>query len=307
MQLKRNDTQTAGRSPKLEEEMTSAKIGIIGGSGLYGLDGLKVETEVNPDTAWGKPSDAITIGEFAGKRIAFLSRHGRGHVYTPSDVPFRANIAALKMLGVEQIVAFSAVGSLREEIAPRDFVLPAQIIDRTKGIRASSFFESGLVAHASFGEPFDPGLAKIVKQAASRVSGLKLHADKVVICMEGPAFSTRAESQLYRSIGGDIINMSVLPEAKLAREAEIPYQMICMSTDYDAWREHEEVVTTETVIGHLHANAESAKKILAELLPLLGEGANPLAGTMKYAVITAPEKRSADQIKKLSTILPGYF
>lgn len=285
--------------------MATAKIGIIGGSGLYGLEGLKVETEVNPETAWGKPSDAITVGEYAGKRIAFLSRHGRGHVFTPSEVPFRANIAALKMLGVQQIVAFSAVGSLREEIAPRDFVLPSQIIDRTKGVRASSFFESGLVAHASFGEPFDPGLAKLIKSVS--VPGLKVHTDKVVICMEGPAFSTRAESQLYRSIGGDIINMSVLPEAKLAREAEIPYQMICMSTDYDAWREHEEVVTTETVIGHLNANAESAKKILAVLLPLLGEGANPLEGTMKYAVITAPEKRSKEQIKKLSTILPGYF
>lgn len=285
--------------------MATAKIGIIGGSGLYGLEGLKVETEVTPDTAWGKPSDAITVGEYAGKRIAFLSRHGRGHVYTPSEVPFRANIAALKMFGVEQIVAFSAVGSLREEIAPRDFVLPSQIIDRTKGVRASSFFESGLVAHASFGEPFDPGLAKLIKGVS--VPGLKVHSDKVVICMEGPAFSTRAESQLYRSIGGDIINMSVLPEAKLAREAEIPYQMICMSTDYDAWREHEEVVTTETVIGHLNANAESAKKILAVLLPLLGEGPNPLSGTMKYAVITAPEKRSEEQIKKLNTILPGYF
>lgn len=150
-------------------------------------------------------------------------------------------------------------------------------------------------------------LATLVKQAAARVNGLKLHADKVVVCMEGPAFSTRAESQLYRSIGGDIINMSVLPEAKLAREAEIPYQMICMSTDYDAWKEHEEAVTTELVIGHLNANAESARKLLAELIPLLGEGANPLKGSIKNAVITAPEKRNPEQLKKLAKLLPGTF
>ncbi|MBL8020865.1 MAG: S-methyl-5'-thioadenosine phosphorylase [Leptospirales bacterium] len=285
----------------------AAKIGIIGGSGLYGLDGLKVDSEVTPETPWGRPSDAIVLGEFGGKHVAFLSRHGRGHSFTPSEVPFRANIAALKMLGVEQIIAFSAVGSLREKIAPRDFVLPSQIIDRTKGIRPSSFFENGLVAHASFGEPFDGHLAKLIKKAHKNIKGLKLHTDKVVICMEGPAFSTRAESQLYRSIGGDIINMSVLPEAKLAREAEIPYQIVCMSTDYDAWREHEEVVTTETVIGHLTANAESAKRLLVELLPLLGEGENPLKGTMKNAVITAPEKRNPEQVKKLNQILPGYF
>jgi 5'-methylthioadenosine phosphorylase len=285
----------------------SAKIGIIGGSGLYGLEGLRVETEVTPETPWGKPSDAIVIGEYAGKRVAFLSRHGRGHVYSPSEVPFRANIAALKMLGVEQIIAFSAVGSLREEIAPRDFVLPVQIIDRTNGIRASTYFENGVVVHATFGDPFDGQLATLVKQAAARVNGLKLHADKVVVCMEGPAFSTRAESQLYRSIGGDIINMSVLPEAKLAREAEIPYQMICMATDYDAWKEHEEAVTTELVIGHLNANAESARKLLAELIPLLGEGANPLKGSIKNAVITAPEKRNPEQLKKLAKLLPGTF
>ncbi len=286
---------------------STAKIGIIGGSGLYGLDGLKVEAEVTPETPWGKPSDAIVIGEYAGRRVAFLSRHGRGHVYSPSEVPFRANIAALKMLGVEQIIAFSAVGSLREEIAPRDFALPSQIIDRTKGIRASTFFENGVIVHATFGDPFDSGLAELIKKAAAQVKTLKLHTDKTVVCMEGPAFSTRAESQWYRSMGGDIINMSVLPEAKLAREAEIPYQMICMSTDYDAWKEHEEAVTTELVLGHLHANAESAKALLAALLPMLGEGKNPLAGTIKNAVITAPDKRNPEQIKKLNQILPGSF
>lgn len=280
------------------------KIGFIGGSGLYDLPGMKVEGEYFPETPWGKPADAIVVAEHSGKKIAFLARHGRGHFLNPSEVPARANIAALKLMGVEEIVAFSAVGSLREEIAPRHFVLPNQIIDRTKGIRPSTFFENGIVVHVTFGDPFSGHLADIV--AAHAPKDIVLHRNKTLICMEGPAFSTRAESNLYRSIGGDIINMSVLPEAKLAREAEIAYQMVCMSTDYDSWREEHEAVTADVIIGHLHANADNARRIIAAVLPYLGNP-SPLKGSVKFGVITAPEKRNAEMIKKLNQILPGTF
>ncbi len=282
-------------------------VGVIGGSGLYGLEGMKILEEVRPETPWGKPSDSVTIGEIEGKKIAFLARHGKGHFLSPSEVPFRANIAAMKMLGVQEIVAFSAVGSLRQEIAPRDFVIPDQIIDRTKGIRESSFFEKGVVAHAMFGHPFSDYLADILAEAGKKVPGLNLHRNKTLVVMEGPAFSTRAESVMYRNLGCDIINMSAVPEAKLAREAEINYQMVCMSTDYDAWKEEEEPVTVEMVIANLNANSENAKKLLAAALPALGVTENPLTGTMKYAVITAPEKRNPETVSSLNRILPGYY
>ncbi|MDH5656390.1 MAG: S-methyl-5'-thioadenosine phosphorylase [Spirochaetia bacterium] len=287
--------------------MKSAKIGVIGGSGLYHVDGITVEDEYFPDTPWGKPSDAIILGEYSGQTIAFLPRHGRGHFLNPSEVPFRANIAALKMMGVEEIIAFSAVGSLREEIAPRDFVLPSQILDRTKGVRPSSFFENGIVAHAAFGDPFTDYLSKIILDASKKVAGIKMHTEKTLVCMEGPAFSTRAESVMYRSLGGDIINMSVLPEAKLAREAEIAYQMVCMSTDYDSWREEEEAVTADFIIGNLNANAQNAGELLKAIIPGLGKNENPHKGSMKFAVITAPEKRNPETVEKLNRILPGYF
>ena len=202
--------------------MAQVQIGVIGGSGLYDLDGLKVTEEVFPDTPWGKPSDKIVVGEFAGKTVAFLPRHGRGHFYPPHQVPWRANLAALKMLGAEEIIAFSAVGSLREEIPPRDFILPSQIIDRTKSLRPSTYFEDGIVVHAMFGDPFSDYLADAVfAQKGVLDGGVTLHRDKTLVCMEGPAFSTRAESNMYRQLGGDIINMSVIPESKLARELEM--------------------------------------------------------------------------------------
>jgi 5'-methylthioadenosine phosphorylase len=282
------------------------KIGIIGGTGLYSLDGMEIIKEIHPDTAWGKPSDSITIGRFKGKEIAFLPRHGRGHFISPTDIPAQANIAALKSLGVEEIVSFSSVGSLRQEIPPRDFVLPSQIIDRTK-VRPSTFFENGVVAHAPFADPFSANLAKRILTAANGIQ-LKIHTDKTIICMEGPLFSTRAESHMYRSWGADIINMSVLPEAKLAREAEIAYQMVCMSTDYDCWKEDEEHVTLDLVIQNLTKNADTAKALLAELIPSLGNGDDlSLVGSTKFSIITAPEKRNPEQVKKLKTIFPTYF
>jgi 5'-methylthioadenosine phosphorylase len=285
--------------------MNKVKVAIIGGTGLYNLEGMEVLDEFYPNTEWGKPSDKITIAKFKEKEIAFLPRHGKGHFLSPSEIPNRANIAALKLLGVEEILAFSSVGSLKEEIAPRDFVLPEQIIDRTKGIRESSFFGNGIVAHASFGEPFSSSIAKRVISIAEKLN-IKLHTKKTLVCMEGPLFSTRAESKLYREIGGDIINMSVLPEAQLAREAEIQYQMICMSTDYDSWKEHEEPVTVEMVIANLNENNSTAKKIISEIIPLLGNGDDlSLIGTSKFSIITSPEKRNPEQVKKLKTILEG--
>ncbi|PJE04907.1 MAG: S-methyl-5'-thioadenosine phosphorylase [Leptospira sp.] len=282
------------------------KIGIIGGTGLYSLDGMEIIEEVQPDTAWGKPSDTITIGKYKDKLIAFLPRHGKGHFLSPSEIPAQANIAALKNLGVEEIVSFSSVGSLRQEIAPLDFVLPSQIIDRTKA-RPSTFFENGIVAHAPFADPFSQSLATRITETASKI-GMKLHTNKTLVCMEGPLFSTRAESHMYRAWGADIINMSVLPESKLAREAEIAYQMVCMSTDYDCWKEDEEHVTVEMVIANLTKNAENAKKLLSALIPSLGNGDDlSLIGSTKFSIITSPEKRNPEQVKKLKTLFPTYF
>jgi len=282
------------------------KIGVIGGTGLYSLDGMEIKGESYPDTPWGKPSDSITIGKYKGKEIAFLPRHGRGHFLNPSEVPSQANIAALKSLGVEEIIAFSSVGSLREEIHPLDFVLPSQIIDRTK-TRNATYFENGVVAHAPFADPFSTGLASKVEKAADSL-GLKIHKNKTLICMEGPLFSTRAESHMYRSFGADIINMTVLPEAKLAREAEILYQMVCMSTDYDCWKEDEAHVTLEMVLGNLSKNAETAKRLLSAMIDYLGNSDDlSIVGSTKYSIVTSPEKQNKEQVKKLKFLFPSYF
>lgn len=226
----------------------------------------------------------------------------------------RANIAALKHLGVEAIVAFSAVGSLREEIPPCDFVLPDQLIDRTRGLRPSTYFGEGLVAHAGFADPFHKGIADLVAaQAHVLEHNSKIHRNKTAVCMEGPAFSTRAESHMYRSWGGDVINMSALPEAKLAREAEIAYQMVCMSTDYDCWRVEEEAVTVETVMQNMVNNSSNAKTLLMAVLPSLEDAVAKgtlepsLKGSMKFSGMTAKEKRNPETVQKLEYILPGYF
>lgn len=243
-----------------------------------------------------------------------MARHGRGHYLTPTEVPVRANIAALKSLGVEVILAFSAVGSLREDIPPCDFVLPDQLIDRTRGLRPSTFFGEGLVAHAGFADPFHAGLSDLIAKHEKVLEfGARLHQKKTAVCMEGPAFSTRAESHMYRSWGGDVINMSALPESKLAREAEIAYQMICMSTDYDCWRENEEAVTVETVMQNMGNNGKNAKTLLHALLPDLeaavtNDSLEPkLKGSMKFSGMTAPEKRNPETVRKLEFILPGYY
>ncbi|VVT49326.1 uncharacterized protein SAPINGB_P002215 [Magnusiomyces paraingens] len=301
-------------------------LGVIGGTGLYHMDSLTPVARITVETPWGKPSSPITISRTpSGFPIAFLARHGYHHEYTPTDVPARANIAALKKLGVRVIVAFSAVGSLQEKIRPRDFVVPNQIIDRTKGLRPSSFFGTGFVGHVGFGEPFDLELNKTISSfAKSRTpvlnSGAILHTketndnkDVVLICMEGPAFSTRAESVLYRSWNGSVINMSALPEAKLAKEAEIAYQMICMSTDYDAWREDEEPVTVETVVGNLKANGENANKFITALIPKLEEEIKAeklgvsLKGSIKYSVSTSHGGIDPTLKANLNWLHPGYW
>lgn len=286
--------------------MQKASIGIIGGSGLYEIDGAKTIEELKITTPWGKPSDAVVIADVEGHRAAFLPRHGRGHLYLPHEVNYRANIAALKMIGVEEIIAFSAVGSLKEKIRPLDFVLPNQIIDRTKA-RESTFFGNGMVGHITFGHPFCGRLLGIIKHAADEI-GLTMHTDETLICMEGPAFSTKAESNLYRSWGAGIINMSTIPEAKLARESEMCYAVICMSTDYDCWHETEEPVTIDMVIKNLTTNAGNAKKLIKLLLDRLGNDRDCECGeASKYAIITAEQKRHKNQIKKLKAILPHYF
>ena len=284
----------------------TAKIAIIGGSGLYDLDGMEKTGEYFPDTPYGKPSDAILLGNYASKSLAFLPRHGRGHFIAPHQIPVLANMAALKMLGVEQILSFSAVGSLRQEIPPRDFALPSQIIDRTRGTRPFTYYENGLVVHTAFGDPFSSYLADSIWKVRGELENAAMHKDKTLVCMEGPVFSTRAESNMYRQWGADLINMSVLPEAKLAAELEMDYQMVCMSTDYDSWKTDEEHVTTEFIIASLNANSQNARRIIKAVLPEL-DGKSRRTGTLKNAVITAKDKRNPETVAKLHQLLPNYF
>lgn len=323
--------------PKLMSELSQlphsytkpVELAIIGGTGLYDLPNLKPVARLTVSTPWGFPSSPITISEMAdGFPVAFLARHGQHHDLLPTDVPSRANMAALKKLGVKAILAFSAVGSLQPEIKPRDFVLPTQVIDRTKGIRPHTFFEKGFVAHAMFGEPFDLKLHKLIKEnvpASGFLEGFdkenlnptfhtKKDEDLTLICMEGPQFSTRAESKLYRSWGGSVINMSCLPESKLAREAEIAYQMICMSTDYDSWNVDEEPVTVETVVGNLKANSANACKLAEHLIDVIAKEfengsdiGEDLKGSMKFSVSTNPKAVKKELLEKMHYLFPGYW
>jgi len=292
-------------------------VGVIGGSGLYHLDNLKPIKEVNPETPWGFPSSPITLCALpSGTQVAFLARHGIGHTISPSAVPSRANIAALKSLGVRAILAFSAVGSLREEIAPGDFAIPTQIIDRTKGIRPASFFEgTSVVAHTAFGDPFALKFTAWLEQRVRSVlkGGGKLHTGKCIVCMEGPQFSTRAESKMYRAWGGDLINMSVLPEAKLAREAELSYALIATATDYDSWRENESSVTAADVFKTLQTNAKTSREVAAAILDELHAAAaeggllTEEVGSMQFAIMPRSEQQKEEDREKLRYILPTYF
>ena len=284
-----------------------AKIGVIGGSGLYELDQLEVIGEACPETPYGRPSDVIVVGKVSGHNLAFLPRHGRGHRLLPTEVPSRANIAALKSLGVDRIVAFSAVGSLKEELPPLDFVIPAQVIDRTRS-RPSTFFGDGVVGHVTFADPFSSVLSDILYDTA-KAEGLAVHRDETLICMEGPAFSTRAESHLYRSWGAGLINMSALPEAKLAREAEMSYGLVCMVTDYDCWRETDEDVDIQMVLENLNRNAANAKRLLSAAIESVAtfEESPAIAESARFAIITARDQLSEKALTRLRFLYPHYF
>ncbi|HIK36472.1 MAG: S-methyl-5'-thioadenosine phosphorylase [Geminocystis sp.] len=290
--------------------METIRIGIIGGSGLYKMEGLEVIEEVNLDTPFGKPSDNLIVGNLDGVKVAFLPRHGRNHHLLPSEVPFRANIYALKTLGVEYIISASAVGSLKQEIKPLDLVIPDQFIDRTKN-RPSTFFGDGIVAHVAFGNPVCGQLSKILAQAVRNLNfpDISLHEGGTYVCIEGPAFSTIAESNLYRSWGGSVIGMTNLTEAKLAREAEIAYATLALVTDYDCWNPEYEHVTVETVIENLHRNATNAQKIIRETVKLLHQ--NPFVSVahsaLKNAIVTPPDAIPPATLERLHLLLKKYL
>jgi 5'-methylthioadenosine phosphorylase len=244
--------------------MPRATIGVIGGSGLYRMEGMTDIEEISLQTPFGDPSDVITVGKVEGVSMAFLPRHGRGHRISPTEIPVRANIWALKSLGVEWVISVSAVGSLREQIAPRDLLIPDQLFDRTKS-RVNTFFEGGIVVHCTLAEPFCSTLSKLLLESARELGDVTVHEGGTYVCMEGPLFSTKAEALVYRSWGMDIVGMTALPEAKLAREAELCYATIACATDYDSWHESEESVTIEMILGNLSANVANAQRILRSI------------------------------------------
>ncbi|KAI0408395.1 methylthioadenosine phosphorylase [Xylaria palmicola] len=294
------------------------KIAVIGGTGLYKIDGYVPIARVNPLTPWGYPSAPIMILEHGGVPIAFLARHGEHHQFAPHEIPARANIAALRALGVRCVVSFSAVGSLQEEVRPMDFVVPDQVIDRTKGNRPFTFFEDGLVGHVPFADPYDDRIAEVVRKCAQAMQGegVVLHPKGTAICIEGPQFSTRAESNMYRSWGGSVISMSLLPEAKLAREAELAFQVICMATDYDCWREGEGDVDVAMVMARMGGNAENARRLVGAVLDELAcpehadlVSAKHLEGASVGAVAfcTKPAGRNPEALKKAQYLFPGFL
>ncbi len=289
--------------------MVEAKIGIIGGSGLYKMDALQNIQEVTLSTPFGDPSDALIVGELEGATVAFLARHGRNHHLLPTELPFRANIHAMKQLGVEYLISASAVGSLKEAAKPLDIVIPDQFIDRTKN-RVSTFFGSGLVAHIAFGDPVCPNLAEVLADAVAslNLSEVELHRGGTYVCMEGPAFSTKAESNLYRSWGATVVGMTNLPEAKLAREAEIAYATLALVTDYDCWHPDHDSVTVDMVIANLQRNAVNAQKAIQETVKRLNNNPPESAAhsALKYAILTPLEKIPQETKAKLELLLKKY-
>lgn len=290
--------------------MTQAKIGIIGGSGLYQMEALKEVEEVAVETPFGSPSDALAIGQLEGTSVAFLARHGRNHHLTPSELPFRANIHAMKQLGVEYIISASAVGSLKEAVKPLDMVVPDQFIDRTQ-YRKATFFGEGIVAHIGFGNPVCSALAALLADTIETLDlpDITLHRGGTYVCMEGPAFSTKAESNLYRSWGATIIGMTNLTEAKLAREAEIAYATLALVTDYDCWHPDHDHVTVEMVIGNLQRNAINAQKAIQAAVKRLRDNppVSEAHSALKYAVLTPRDRAPAETLEKLSLLLGKYF
>ena len=286
--------------------VNEARIGIIGGSGLYEMDGLANVHEVDLDTPFGKPSDSMVLGSLERVSVAFLPRHGRGHKINPSRLPVRANIFALKTLGVERIISISAVGSLKEELRPLELVVPDQLIDRTKQ-RQSTFFDDSLVVHVAFAKPFCSLLSNVLYQSA-RQAGAVVNKGGTYVVMEGPAFSTRAESMMYRSWGADVIGMTALPEAKLAREAEICFSTLACVTDYDCWREATEDVTVEMVVANLKKNVSTSKEVLRKAISTIPEERSCSCATaLKDAIITSRDQIPKELVEKMRPIVGKYL
>ena len=292
--------------------MTQALVGVIGGSGLYQMDALQDAQEHALDTPFGKPSDVLVTGRVHGVPVAFVARHGRGHRLLPFEVPYRANIYALKMLGVRYVLSLSAVGSLREEFKPLDIVLPDQFIDLTKR-RESTFFGQGAVAHVSMAQPVCAATRSVLARAVRSVlaadsdaTGIALHEGGSYVCIEGPQFSSLAESQWYRSMGAGVIGMTNMPEAKLAREAQLAYATLAMVTDYDCWHPHEDDVSASSALANLFQNAGRAQRIVAEAIRLLGQEqpASAAHTALQNALVTQPEAMAPDVRQRLAALLP---
>jgi 5'-methylthioadenosine phosphorylase len=284
-----------------------ATIGILGGTGLYEIEGFRGDREVRLRTPFGDPSCAYVVGTLEGRRVAFLARHDRGHRLLPAEVNYRANIYGFKKLGVERIISVNSVGSLREEIRPRDLVLPDQFFDRTR--RPNTFFGGGIVAHVGLAQPVCPGLAKLLHAAAAGL-GLGVHLGGTYVCIDGPAFSTKAESRAYRAWGADVIGMTAATEARLCREAEICYATLSLATDYDVWHETEEPVTVELVLQNLAANVANARAVLKKALAAMGDSRAPgcdCGSALKNAIVTAPGAISAAARKKLGLLVGKYL
>ena len=286
--------------------MPEAKIGVIGGTGLYNIEGMTDIEEVSIDTPFGKPSDSFIIGKLEGTGIAFLSRHGRGHKLMPTELPNKANIYAMKSLGVEHIIASCSAGSFKKEIEPGHLLIPDQVIDRTR-VRDSTFFGNGIVGHIPFADPFCPVLSDILYESA-KDTGTTVHKGGTFVVMEGPAFSTRAESRLYRSWDADLIGMTTLPEAKLAREAEICYAVIGCVTDYDSWWKSAEAITVDVILGIMHHNVDTAKEIIKKSVSRIPEKREcPCPTALQTAFVTSPEAMPEEQKKKLKMIFGKYL
>ncbi|MGH9573383.1 MAG: S-methyl-5'-thioadenosine phosphorylase [Candidatus Acidiferrales bacterium] len=293
---KRRNT-AAGQDP--------VRVGIIGGSGLYQMDGLSNTREVRIKTPFGDPSDAVVIGMLEGKRVAFLARHGRGHRFTPSEINYRANICALKMLGVEQVISVSAVGSLNEKYPPLDFVVPDQFFDRTR-LRIATFFGGGIVAHVGFDKPTCPRLSARMVAACDSIE-VKAHRGGTYVCMEGPQFSTLAESQFYRKQGFDVIGMTNLTETKLAREAELCYATFAMVTDFDCWHPQHDSVTLDEIIANMGKNSENVQRAIREVVRALGEERACKCGkALAHAIMTDRKAIPATAKKRLAPIIGKY-
>ena len=291
-----------------------AKVAVIGGSGFYQIEGIQNTSEVAITTPFGDPSDAIIVGELESVPVAFLPRHGRGHRIMPTELPQRANIYALKTLGVEWIIAVSAVGSMQEQIRPLDIVIPDQLFDRTTK-RVSTFFGNGIVAHVGMADPFSPALRTVLIEAAGQAAALpemsdhrpQVHNGGTYICIEGPQFSTRAESRIYRQWGVDVIGMTASPEAKLAREAEIAYAVMALSTDYDVWHQSADDVTVEMVINNLNRNVSLAKQIVKLAVPRLATMQNDQAHALQYAIMTNTALIPPQVKEELAPIIGKYI